>query len=148
MIRRRSATAKVSLLIYLCTAMTGDGAIVLCVGADGHVALEISSVLCCIERPSKPLESSVWLVEDTDGCCTCAMSCGPCTDLPISASFLPANSTSKTAARAKPLLTSKRMLPGAPAIADSDLAQGHYHSPPPLASNPAIRSLHTVVLLI
>ncbi len=149
MIHRRSATAKLSLLIYLWVALSGDGAIVLCIGSDGHVALEAASVLCCSHSHSVPSAAvPVVLVEDTDGCCTSAMTCGPCTDLPISVSFLPSNSATSSAAKAKVSPIAKWIAPHSSPVAGTVFMQGHFSCLPPTAPNPAISSLRSVVLLI
>ncbi|MCX8038065.1 MAG: hypothetical protein N3D11_13630 [Candidatus Sumerlaeia bacterium] len=148
MIRRR-AIAKLSLLTYLWVALSGDGVIVLCIGADGHVALETASVLCCThDHSSRSASAPVILVEDTDGCCTSAMTCGPCTDLPISISLLPHHPTMNSAAKAKSYPVAKWLSPDCAALDRVLFAQGHLRYPPPAALNPVISSLQTVVLLI
>jgi len=145
--RRRKAIAALALVACVFAA-AGSGSFYLCVGADGHVEVDVgteSCECCCTDDPSaspgrdgRPLDKISPAVAGAHGC--------DCIDTPIAfeATYAVAKPHRVTLFPAFPAATGEREAPSA--CLDS-LANAPPARPPPLAGS-GLPSLRTIVLLV
>jgi hypothetical protein len=81
--RRRTHVRCLSAVLCLLVMFNSSQAMVLCIGEDGHVALEASDSRCCGHLPGACCPQSTHALTVT-GCLAQDDDCGPCLDIPIS----------------------------------------------------------------
>lgn len=131
---RRSFGIIAGLLTLVLGFPAGAEGFVLCVSADGHVAIEAASTMCCeSEVPTNQIGQPM----DAD--------CGPCVDLP----FLTAASESASHRLPVPARTEITILRSAyEGLFPLSRFEHSQHLPRvPELSNPSLQSLSSVVLL-
>jgi len=142
--RIRTTSVLIILLAYILAQAGGGAGVVLCLGADGHVALKTADGVCgelfdaSSEREAEPSNSEA-LTPNTENC-------GPCTDLPVSpptSHHQPAPRKSASA-QAKFLCLSTSASNGAvfAGISTCDVFQA-----PCVAVSPTLLSLRSAVIL-
>ena len=149
MIRR--LTAWITCLSYLLAAPLSVGASVICVGEDGHIAIEQAYNGSCSDSREKHDDSSTSLPSQGEQQIDADDShCGPCTDFALLSNYTNVSKSSLDSSRsiepqgeAQPLHVSACHLTFSTSHqADTQLS----YSEPPISSS--IRMLRSVVLLI
>lgn len=135
--------ALVGLLVYVLAGAGGPATVVLCHGADGHIALEFTPGSGCGPVSGNgPRTSSVSLVSENG-----KEDCGPCADLPVIAKA--PHEEIVRGKRYSPdcqlFLASTRVIQSSESYAPSIT---RLLSVPLPETDPSLRSLRTVVLLI
>ena len=127
------------LICILLIISTLHGA-VLCIGEDGHIAIEAAGSDCCGSLPSDRTEAGFAKAAFSSE----AQKCGSCLDVPISPVTAvavkkpnPVNSTPSTSTTFSTLN-----------IGDCDFSKYHLASNPPDLVNPCLTHLSSIILLI
>jgi hypothetical protein len=72
----------VSAVICLLVVFNNCGVVVLCIGEDGHVAIETTGSSCCVATCSTISKGdATWFIEDSG---PASDDCGSCVDIPLS----------------------------------------------------------------
>ncbi len=64
--------------LYLLMSFGGSGGVVLCLGEDGHVGIELEKNGSCVESSNQATESLDCQIDNEPHC-----HCGPCLDIPL-----------------------------------------------------------------
>jgi hypothetical protein len=119
---RLSALGRSLAVLVLLAGPMASSAGVLCLGPDGHVAIESTGATCCATTPARYPEGSAHESPDRRCATTGACAVDHCTDLPL----VPALEASSATAPPPPLAAldpgPTAPLPTAPAAARPDLA--------------------------
>ncbi len=85
----RVHTGCLSVILCLLVTCSGPQAMVLCIGENGHVAIEASDSHCCGRLPRTTSHTSMLTFSET-GSSAKNDDCGPCLDIPISSGLVEA----------------------------------------------------------
>jgi hypothetical protein len=139
----RSTKTWGSLLVCFLVALGGAEETVLCIGPDGHIAVEPSEGVCAAEpcsRAESDGSSKVGVPVMTTS------ECGPCQDIPLPSWSAPRmNSRRSHVALAQPAASTPALLPAIDGLEATPVAQAYLS---PIAASSTVDSLRTVVLLI
>ena len=135
----------ISIAICIFMLISNSGAAVLCIGQDGHVAIEVAIGDCCDRYSEASAETSANRHTDADYVAS-GSSCGNCIDIPLGGDYLTrqANSTLKKPSPFKVLARS------ATPLYNSDSVGTYEEYVTRLGNSVAnsLRSIRTTVLLI
>ena len=144
MIRHRITICTI-VVFYFFATLGGFGGIVFCVGADGHVAIELAQAGMCDDILPDDLTTNPHVSQINKDTSTEAH-CGPCNDIRI----LPNSLSRHSCPLSSKLYQQESKSPHALAFATSTppATEGEHNSAPSPVANSALISLQSVILLI
>jgi len=143
-LRPKQTAAWMGFLVSLLLGAGGPANLVLCYGADGHIALEFTSDAGCGPASGKEQRSNSpsAAASETEG-----DHCGPCVDVPVTARA-PHENFISVQRRAPDHQWLQAALVSSAVIQVARSSINSLSPVAPIAADPALRSLRTVVLLI
>jgi hypothetical protein len=130
----------ISAVICLLVALANSEAVVLCMGEDGHVAIETVGSSCCESAQIGTSEGhSAVFVDDSQ---YAGDDCGSCVDIPLSGGYAGSLNTAKKANLSFAASSPAAPLPASPQVSERQLAGKS------LELTPFFTPLRSVILLI
>ncbi len=143
--RIRTSAIWISLLIYVLAGVVGAEAMVLCIGTNGHIAIEALSGGLCSE--SQDVSNGTASPSTINSPSPSQDHCGPCVDFPILTGDGQPYLASVQYASAQNL-SGLHAISESPTVIFSDIATINLLPVPPPSADTRLTSLRTVILLI